>query len=374
MSHLAKKRRGSIFPHKGNKVRATYYAPDGSRPSQVFEDEVAAEAWLTAELAAIDRGDFSSKTKITFREWVSDWLTIYIEPNVRTRTVEEYHQILRRHTGPIKQKNLHEILPADIQSLYATMSRNGLENSTIQRFHTILHGLFKQARANNYIKRDIMSLVTRPKSKTPNISFLTPEELALFIQSSEGTPLEIPVWIAAYTAMRPGEISALSWDDIDFKKKLIKVRKTISLNITSGWTITPPKTASSERDIPMHPVLQAKLLAYKKEWRENYWNLLVIGPHGRPLGSSTRSNWVKVINERAGTNINFYGIRHSVASLLASSNVGGNDIAALLGHSNSVITMKRYIHPQKKALSITTETVGNVLKNSSQLTKQLTKK
>lgn len=64
------------------------------------------------------------------------------------------------------------------------------------------------------------------------------------------------------TDMRSGEMRALTWEDIDFDNKIIQIDKTIHydyLDAGNEFFITPPKTRSSIRMIPMLPEVEKAL-------------------------------------------------------------------------------------------------------------------
>ena len=55
-----------------------------------------------------------------------------------------------------------------------------------------------------------------------------------------------------YLGLRKGEIQALTWNDIDFKKNQISINKTFTTKIKGeDWTITTPKTKNSIRILPL---------------------------------------------------------------------------------------------------------------------------
>ncbi len=357
---MARKKRGTVYKFR-DKYRAMYSAPDGSKPSSVFDDPVEADKWLTARLAEIDQGLYTVPSDMTFRIWGEKWLETYASANNEPSTVEEYHLLIRRHTEPIKDMIMSEIEPMDIQSLYNTMMRNGMKGSSCQRLHAILRSIFRDAKDNNIVSRNIMLIVKRPKAEAPPIRFLSPEELILFMDAAKGEKAEIAVWIAAYTGIRSGEALALRWENIDLDNGLIHIVGTLKKSKAEGWKISKPKTPSSLRTIPIHEPLIGMLKEYKEKWEPNYWGLLTIGKQGRPLPKSSLTLSIKRIREKAGLNISFHGLRHSVASMLVSANTGITDVQSLLGHANPNTTLKIYSHAQKTAKKITTEKVADIL-------------
>lgn len=360
---MAKKRRGTVYKFR-DKYRAMYSAPDGSKPSKVFDDPDEADKWLTAQLSEIDKGNYISQTDMTFKEWGEMWLETYVEPSTRTSTIESYHFILKRYAKPIHHMPIAEIRPVDIQELYLKILSHGLLPSTCQKLHAVLKGLFSRAYSNQLTKRNIMESVQRPRAKQPVIKFLSPEELQTFLKASEGSTIEIMIWIAAYTGMRLGEVAALRWDDIDLNNELIKVSRSIKFTRTKGWSVSEPKTKSALRTLPIPEPLLEKLKDYKLVWKENYWNLLSIGKRGKPISSSAASVYMRETCEKTGLDVTFHGLRHSVASMLVSANMGITDVSALLGHANPTTTLNRYSHAKKDALKTTMNKVSELLQKT----------
>jgi integrase len=64
----------------------------------------------------------------------------------------------------------------------------------------------------------------------------------------------------AATALRVSEVLALKWNDLDFTDHLIQVRRAYV-----DRRFGPPKSKASKAPVPMHPLLAAHLLAWRKE-------------------------------------------------------------------------------------------------------------
>lgn len=61
------------------------------------------------------------------------------------------------------------------------------------------------------------------------------------------------ILLSLYTGMRIGELLALKWNDIEFKSKLINIKRTVCTITKDGKTTieSTPKTNSSVREIPL---------------------------------------------------------------------------------------------------------------------------
>ena len=94
---MARKKRGTVYKFR-DKYRAMYSAPDGSKPSEVFDDPSEADKWLTARLAEIDQGLYTVPSDMTFRIWGEKWLEISLSLTLLTST--RTHANLERN--PVK--------------------------------------------------------------------------------------------------------------------------------------------------------------------------------------------------------------------------------------------------------------------------------
>lgn len=73
--------------------------------------------------------------------------------------------------------------------------------------------------------------------------------------------------IACYTGMRTGEVFALTWDDIDFESKIIKVKHNVyakNKDNKGKWYMGDTKTETGERQIYICNTLLKILKGYKQ--------------------------------------------------------------------------------------------------------------
>lgn len=195
--------------------------------------------------------------------------------------------------------------------------------------------------------------------------------------------------------MRTGEVFALTWDDIDFENKTIRVTKTVyckSKNWKGRWYLGTTKTEGSSRTIYMCDTLYNLLKKYKaeqesnkKEYKENYkyYNLEQIkNKHGKLIEyqivenkkSKNNANMVfvktngtysgtalikypfKIIYYELGIKCRFYDLRGSFATTTLRSGVEIKDISKVLGHSKIETTENYYITSTIDTLKNVSET------------------
>lgn len=180
-----------------------------------------------------------------------------------------------------------------------------------------------------------------------NIEVVTKEELARLIEVAQeshgvvGEQLGAMVTIAAFVGCRPGELFALSLDDITGSDVRIslqvssKARKmTTPKNGKARQVIFPPQAQEALRGVQVH------------EGRPMFRT-----PRGRAW---TLSNWApywRTIKVAAGLkDMDFYELRHFCATYLRSCGASFEDIAFQLGHTDrGLLARSLYAHPNENA-------------------------
>ena len=138
-----------------------------------------------------------------------------------------------------------------------------------------------------------------------------------------------------YTGMRRGEVLGLRWGDVDFKRGVLRVRR--SLNFRTG-ECEPPKTEAGVRDIPICP----ELMAILREYRGINIAFVVQAKKGGPLSeSSFKWKWAKV-QALLSDEITPHYFRHNYATRLYDAGVDVLTAAKVLGHADPTTTLRIY--------------------------------
>ena len=95
----------------------------------------------------------------------------------------------------------------------------------------------------------------------------TNEEIKIILNRFKNNKVFITAFLTAcYTGMRTGEVFALTWNDIDFNNRIIKINRTVYAKDkeTNGrWYLGTTKTIGSQREIYICDTLYSTLLKYK---------------------------------------------------------------------------------------------------------------
>ncbi len=188
---------------------------------------------------------------------------------------------------------------------------------------------------------------------------LTLEQVQKLLVVTEEYHIEALFKLALATGMRRGELMGLKWQDIDFTKGMLHIRRILSRIPTKlpgkGYEEAEPKTQNSKRSITIAPFalealkqhrvrqLEAKLKAGPVWQEHDYVFCTSIGTHLNP--SKDILDQLKRLLEKADLpDIRFHDLRHSTATLLLSVGVHLKVVQEILGHSQISMTLDVYSH------------------------------
>lgn len=155
----------------------------------------------------------------------------------------------------------------------------------------------------------------------------------------------IGVLLAIHTGMRIGEICALQWKDVDLKSRTVRVTKTIirtySKSEGSRVSITPPKTRTSTRTIPLNSWI-CQLLYLVCGDSESF----IVSGKPKPTEPGKLRSWYnRVLKQNKIEHRKFHCLRHTFATTCISCGCDYKSLSQILGHSNVSVTMNLYVHP-----------------------------
>ena len=329
------------LPVKGNKKRA--------------EDMLmAARAEFVAGEAAIDRD-------MPFSSYLVQWMEI-ARSTLKPNTAAGYASMIQNPIAPYFQQRgitLGGLQAVDIQMFYTDQLKRVSANTVIH-YHAIIHRALKYAVKTDLIDVNPADKVERPRKDRFTASFYDGNEVNRLFQAARGTPLELPVMLAAFYGLRRSEVVGLKWEAIDFENKTIAIRHTVTACAEKGRRIEvaadTTKTASSQRTLPLVPAFQTKLAALKEEQEKNrilcgrsyctdYLGYVLVDAMGNRLKLSYISTAFPALLKRNGLRpIRFHDLRHSCASLLLKNGVPMKQIQEWLGHSDFSTTANIYAH------------------------------
>ena len=237
---------------------------------------------------------------------------------------------IRKHIEPFfNNKKMTNITIEDIEKWHQYLNEKKYKTSVKNLYNGILNGIFKTCKLiNNPVSivgwfHPTIEEKELEFNKEKKIKYITFEEFEKFISVVKEPKWNVFFNLLFFTGMRLGEVQALTWEDIDFKRKKIHVKKTYT-NRTKEcvWKITPTKNLK-KRNIDIDNNLLLILKKYKKEKQKgekfSTKDFVLETKTKEPLPSKTIDYRRKKYFELSGIKeITNHEFRHSHVSLMAN--------------------------------------------------------
>lgn len=282
-------------------------------------------------------------------------------------------------TNKIADVQMGSIDSVLIQNYYNELSKKYSE-STVKKTRTLFNTIFDYLVSINIMTANPAKGIKMPHKTNYAVqkkehSFLSLEQAARFkevaLMKADETIAGVKTGdyiygrnarfclIVLYTGMRIGEAYALTWDDVDFKRNVIRINKSmerIKINDTYKWITDTPKKPASIRVIPMSNIAKEQLLYLKTIAPGNTakgTDTIFVTKNNIPPSQSTLTRTLKAILTRAEINPDGFGLhdlRHSFGSMLLEKGWETNQpvdikvISELLGHDDVSTTYNTYLH------------------------------
>ena len=307
-----------------------------------FPTRALADAYLTAERAKLDAGTWRDPDAgaVTLAAYAARWLG---ERGLKPRTEHDYRRILDRLILPgLGQVPVKAITPAAVRSWYS-----GLDARTpVMRAHAygLLRAICKTAAADDLIAASPCRI--RGAGQARPARRVRPATLAELEVTAAAMPgrLELMVLLAAWCALRFGELAELRRADIDLAHGELRVRRGVVR--AGGQVITgTPKSEAGQRNvtIPPHliPAVEEHLDAHTGRAPDALLFPALSGAHLTPGG--LYDHYYPAREAAGRPDLRFHDLRHTGATLAAATGATLAELMYRLGHSTSGAAM-RYQH------------------------------
>ncbi len=296
--------------------------------------------------------------KILYKDWIYTWL-LEKKDYIKESTYANYSNNIFNHIIPkLGNYYLNELNHKVIQDFLLELSKNGrkdntggLAEKTIKDITIIIKGSIKKGINEDKIKHIELTFNYPKDNKENKLYVLTKREqnkITNYVLENINSR-NIGLLISLYSGIRIGELCALRWEDVDFKKNCLTINKTIqrvyikdkNKNI-SKVIITTPKTKNANREIPINKDF-LEILKKVKSDKEHY---ILTGNEKYIEPRTYRKYFNKVLDELKIKHFNFHSLRHTFATNCISLGVDYKTVSELLGHANVNITLNLYVHPR----------------------------
>lgn len=350
---------GNVRKLRSGRFQARFTGPDGQQHlgPTTFETKGDAQAWLAIQSAAITEHRWrppapeAPQDLPTFKQYSTEWLAAR---ELKPRTRDEYRKMLglpkpgadevaaptrkgtRRATTLFERWGevpLDLITASDVRAWYAQLD----PTKPTQRAH--LYALLRTVlgTAVEHGLLDVNPCTVRGAGRTKRVRRIEPatiEELAA-IQKALDPRYHALVDVAAWCALRWGELTELRRKDLDLTKGVVRVRRGVTW-VAGESIVGPPKSSAGVRDVTIPPHIIDGLTSHLKEYSEPGAEGLVFPAHGGGhLSHGTfYKHWRKARAAAGRPDLRLHDARHTGAVMAAMAGATLRELMDRLGHSS----------------------------------------
>lgn len=359
-----------IYMGLNNSGKKTYWKRKGFTSKT---DALIAYSKLLEEREQLfDPSQYIDNSNITIEELYIRWHRKYA-PTVERSTLSKVESYFKNHIlKDVGQKKLNSLTPGIVQEQVTEWSNEAKSGVVWGRY---LKKIIDYALVKEYIAKDPFSGVIIPSAKTKSSydsdNFLTTEQLAMFLAywSHRGIHQYAYFRLLAYSGMRRGEIIALHWSDIDFKKRTLQINKAIGQDYRNGHAVKyekGTKNESSTRTISLDRTTLEILQEYKDTTTED---IIWPGKH-KWMDFNVPMRWMTSMRSDPNApdelkRVTLHGLRHTHSTLLfEQAALQGKQapfkaVQKRVGHSSLETTMNIYTHVTERANNVLDDILNN---------------
>lgn len=275
---------------------------------------------------------------------LDNFIEIYEKPKIKEITLKGYERAVAVIKMNLPNGPITEYSEAQIRLFLNILpSQMNYSKSSIEKVRIILNGAFQTAYRNLHIPYTVpTSGIYIPKARTKVVKEFTREEQKKIESVCRYEYYGDMILFDLNTGLRRNELESLCKSDLDFHRKMIKIRKS--------------KTVSGIREIPMIPLTEQILL--KQIARFPYTAHVFVSMVGNTITPSAVRKMVNRMRRETGIpDFNLHRCRHTFATRLIENGLKNYAaLAKLMGHSDVAFTIRQYVHTNdeelKKAIAL----------------------
>lgn len=297
----------------------------------------------------------------------------------RPGTLRDYRSVLLgEYLAELRKRPAAEVDPAEVEAVLAAVAETGASARTVNKYRAILSAAWAWGMRPTGLKLPENPAKGTDRRREParrTVDWYSVEEVEQLARTmatsdyrdvdSEGKAIERRklsdaeqenralceqqdpqlIRLAAYAGLRLSEIVALTWDDVDFARRVIHVRAAVS----GGQIVDAPKSGK-HRQVPMsdRALVALDTLGKRRDFT-GPTDYVAVSALGERLQADALSRRFNAARDHAGLRkLVFHHLRHTFGSMAVAGGVDLAQVKAAMGHSK-IETTERYLHAKSGA-------------------------
>jgi integrase len=343
-------------PEDGAWVQAT-----SIKVGKVKEYPSEEAAWRRVEELHLNpnQSPFEVGAQLLFGELASHYIQKELPEDQRQATIEKAYSTIRKYKRYLSRWVLPRwgatpalvVHPPEVEDwLRELKNKYALRNPTLGEIRKAMNNVYVHGQRQGFLPRtpdgNPIGFVRQSLVSDFEPVILTLPQVLEILETLDLMRRTMVITDAA-TALRVSEVLALKWYDLDFTDQLIRVRRAYVER-----RFGPPKSKASKAPVPMHPLLAAHLLAWRRETlypndEDLVFPSLRLKGKRPPAANMLVADYLRVAALKAGVvapsrTFGFHTFRRTLASVLVKMRVDVKTVQEILRHQNLKTTLEIY--------------------------------
>ena len=239
-------------------------------------------------MATVNQNIIPAEQIVTLPAFAEQVYLPHVEQHQRPSTAKAYRDIWERHLkAPCQEIWLKDTKCFHVQSWLNEIGKGGLSRNTLKHIKSLLSGMFKHAKQQNYYDgiNPVQDTKVNPASTEPQETVAYSLNEVQKILSLLPEPAATAFAVAAFAGLRHGEVQGLVWEN--YRNGEIFVSRSI-------WNgrITPPKTRKGRAPVPVIRQLAERLEMHRLRSGDPETGPMFRNTAGKPLSLTSVVNRV----------------------------------------------------------------------------------
>ena len=278
-------------------------------------------------------------------EWKGHLDELVVAGELRPRTADSYKGGVTLHfLASFGSRQIGSIGPEDLVAWHEAQRRSGAAAWSIRARWMGVRSLLGYSARTGLIAANPADLLLRRERPKPGRSrdrILTPSEIQALVAEAQGIAgLVVPMLL--FSGLRAAELLGLTWKDVDFEARVIRVR----MHMSRQGARTPLKTEEARRDVILMDELARSLRKRRLAAPFSADDDLIVGNGVRnTLGyTRLRKAFTKAARAAGVDDVTPHTCRHTFASILIDQGADVEFVSRQLGHASTKTTWDIYVH------------------------------
>lgn len=287
---------------------------------------------------------------ITVGKVYREWLNAVVN-RVKESTLANYRNKFEKHILPeFGDIPCADLTAGRINAFINKKLADGLSASYVRDIFTVFKTMLKYAQEEYGFRLSLKNVVL-PKAERKQVEKISDTEqkrLVSYLKANMSLTA-FGILLSLFMGLRIGEICGLKWEDVDFRNKILHIRRTVQRissangNRKTKIVISAPKSATSFREIAIPDML----MEYFEMFRDEADHFILSGTYKPVEPRTIQYRYKKILQSAEVENYNYHKLRHTFATNSAEKGFNVKALSAVLGHSSVTLTLNRYIHPDR---------------------------